>query len=113
SDVERLGPGGVLAHDDGGLHVLLFDQQFLGGVADRQRQRGRGQITVEGVFVLLIVVVDAFEDLVGRSPWRDEGRLQARRRGFQRERYFADIAGDDDIDLVLIDSALEGANGIG
>ena len=32
--------------------------------------------------------------------------------GLQRQHHFADVAGDDDVDLVLVDRALEGANRI-
>src|SRR6202035_2104935 len=98
--------------DNRGLHLLLFDQEFLGGVADRQRQRRRGQVAVEGVFVLLIVGVNALADFVGGRTRRDEGRLQARGPRLQRQHDFADIARDDDVDLVFIDRALEGANGV-
>src|SRR6185312_3209276 len=68
---------------------------------------------MEGIFVLLIVGMHALADLVGGGARRDEGRLQARGPGLQRQHDFGDVAGDDDIDLVLIDRALEGANGIG
>ena len=68
---------------------------------------------MEGIFVLVVIVMHALADLVGRSTRRDEGRLQARGPGFQRQHDLADVARDDDVDLVLIDRALEGANGIG
>src|SRR6202034_763160 len=99
--------------DNRGLHLLLLYQEFLGGVADRQRQRRGGQVAVEGVLVLLIVGVNALADLVRGRTRRDEGRLQARGLGLERQHHFADVACDDDVDLVFVDRALEGANGIG
>ena len=113
SDVERFGPGGVLAHDDRRLHVLLVHQEFLGGIADRERKRGRGQIAVEGIFVLLVIRMHALADLVGCSARRDEGCFQPGGPWLKRQHDLADIACDDDVDLVLIDRALEGANGVG
>ena len=68
---------------------------------------------MEGVFVLLIVGVNGLTDLVGGSARRDQGRLQTRGPRLQRQHHLADVARDDDVDLVLVDRALEGANGIG
>jgi hypothetical protein len=65
---------------------------------------------VEGVFVLVILVVDALADLVGGRAGSDERGLQPRRPGLQRQHHFRDVAGDDDVHLVLVDRALEGAN---
>jgi hypothetical protein len=68
---------------------------------------------VEGVFVLLVIGMDALADLVGGSARRDEWRLETRRPGLQRQHDFADVAGDDEVDLVLIDRTLERANRVG
>jgi hypothetical protein len=90
--------------------VPLLDQQLLGGVADRLRQRGGRQIAVEGIFVLLVIGMNGLADLVGGRARRDEGRLQARRPRLQRQHDFADVAGYDNVDFVFIDCALERSN---
>ena len=56
--------------------------------------------------------MNALADLVGCGTRGDEGCLQPRRPGLQRQHHFADIACDDDVDLVLVDRALECANRI-
>ena len=113
ADVERLGPGRVLAHDRDVLELETVDQQILGRVADELGLRGRGQIAVEGVLVLLVVVMDRLRDLVGGRARRDQRHLQPRRPRLQRQHDFTDVAGDDRADLVLADRALERAHGIG
>src|SRR3954451_21732962 len=67
---------------------------------------------MEGIFVFLIIVVNAFADLVGRGTRGDEGSFQARSPRVKSQHDLADIAGDDDVDLVIVHGALEGADGI-
>ena len=111
--VERPCPGGVLAHDHGGLHLEAVDQHVLGGVAHQPRQRARGQIAVERVFVVLVILGDVLRDHVGRRAGRDEDGLEASRPRFERQHDLADVTADHRIDMILVDRALERANGLG
>jgi hypothetical protein len=56
--------------------------------------------------------MDALADLVRRGAGSNEGRLETRCPRFQRQHDFADVAGDDDVNLVFVDRALERANRI-
>src|SRR6202030_1573956 len=85
------------------------DQKVFRGVANQLRLRSRRQIAVEGVFVLVVVVMDRLGDLVGGGAGRDQRHLQPRRPRLQRQHDFADVAGDDGADLVVADGALESA----
>ncbi len=111
--IERLGPGGILADHDGGLHLERLDQQILGCVADQLGELARGQIAVERVFVVLVILGDVLGDDVGGGARRDQYGLEPGRPGLQRQHDFADIARDHGIDLVLADCPLEGADRFG
>ena len=111
--VERRRPGGVLAHDHRRLHFEPIDQHVLGGVAREPRQRARGQVAMEGVFVVLVVLGDVLGDDVGRRARRDHHRLQARRPRFERQHHLADVARDHSVDVILVDRALERAHRLG
>ena len=111
--VERLGPGRVLAHDHGGLHVQGFDQEIVGVVADRLGEVRGSEIAVEGVFEMVVVVVDMLGDLVAGRAGGDERHVQPRRPRLDRQHDLADIAADDRDHLVLAHGALEGAHRVG
>ena len=105
--VERRRPGGVLAHDHRRLHLEAVDQHVLGGVADEPGERARGQVAVEGVFVVLVVLGDVLGDDVGRRARRDEHGLEPPRPRLERQHDLADVAPDHRIDVILVDGALE------
>ena len=111
--VERPRPGRVLAHDHGRLHLEAVDQHVLGGVAHEPRERARGQVAVERVFVVLVVLGDVLRDDVGRRAGRDEDGLEASGPRFERQHHLADVAADHRIDVILIDGALERAHRLG
>ena len=68
---------------------------------------------MESVLVVGVVVVDVLGDIRRGRARRDEYLVQARRPRLDRQRYLADIAADDGVDLVLVDRALEGAHRVG
>ena len=111
--VQRTGPGGVLAHDRGGFRLEQPDQRLLGRVADRLRQGVRSQVAVEGVAVARVVLVDGDADLVGGGPRRDHRGLEPGRPRHQGQHDLGDVAGDDEVDLVLADRPLERADRVG
>jgi hypothetical protein len=111
--IEWRGPGGILAHDHGGLHVHGIDQQVLGVIADRLGDERRREPAVERVLVMVVVVVDGLGDQIAGGAGRDERHVQPRRPGLERQHHLADIAADDGDDLVLADGALEGAHRVG
>ena len=111
--VERRRPGGVLAHDHRRLHLEAVDQHVLAGVAHEPRERARGQVAVEDVFLLLIVLGDVLGDDVGRRAGRDHDRFQAPRPRFEGQHHLADVARDHRVDVILAHRALEGAHRFG
>lgn len=113
TDIEGTGPSRVLAHDRGRLHLHQIDQHVFRGIADRLRQGRRGEVPVEGVLVARVVLVDREVDLVGGGTGRDHRRLEPRRPGHQCQHHLGDVAGDDEVDLVLGDRPLEGPDRVG
>ena len=111
--IERNGPGGILAHHHRGLHVQAFGADDLEAVADAVGDEGGGEIAVEGVFEVVVIVMHALGDDVARSTWRDHRQLQPAGPRFQGQDNLADIAGDDGVHLVLAGGTLEGAHGVG
>ena len=65
---------------------------------------------MEGVFEIVVVLGDVLGDDVGRGAGRDHHRLQPAGPRLERQHDLADIAGDDRVDVVLVDGALEGAH---
>ena len=68
---------------------------------------------MEGVFVLVVVVVNRLGDLVAGGARGDQRHVQPCRPGLQRQHDLADVAGDHRADLVVRDGALECANRVG
>src|SRR5271154_4270490 len=63
--VERGRPSGIFAHHHGGFHVQAVNKKVLGGSAGQFRDAGRGQITVEGVFEIVVILSDVWGNDVG------------------------------------------------
>jgi hypothetical protein len=111
--VERFGPGGVFAHDDGGGHVELVDQCVLRGIAHRLGEVGGGEVGVEDVLPGLVVGVDVFGEFVGGGTGDHVGLVQAGGPGFEGEGDFADEGADHGDGVILLDHALERPDGVG
>ncbi len=111
--IERRGPGGVLAHDDGRLHLhLAIDQQILRRIAGRAGDEAGGQIAVEEILQMVVIGMHPARQLVARCARRDGWQLQPARPGLQRQRHFAGVGGDHGVDMVLVGGALIGAHGV-
>jgi hypothetical protein len=111
--VERPGPRGVLAEDRRRLHVISVDQHVLGRIAGRLRQERGGEVALEEVFQVRVVVVDALGDVVAGRTRRDRRHFQPAGPGLQRQRHFGGVGRDHRAHLVLAGQPLHRPHGVG
>src|SRR5699024_4921357 len=95
--------------DGGRFHPQLLDQYVVCKRTDRIGFRDSGEVSLEGVLILFVVVMYVLRDLGTRRTDAYERNLESCGPRLKGEYHFTDVAGGNRIHMVTLHRPLEGA----